>query len=61
MTCSGCAANVRRSLEAVPGITRVEVLQKEGRAIVTMDTHIETAVLKNAVKQFGNYELNEQP
>jgi copper chaperone CopZ len=61
MTCSGCAANVRRSLESVPGITKVEVLQQAGKAVVTMEKHVDTAILQQAVKQYGNYELNEQP
>jgi copper chaperone CopZ len=59
MSCGGCAVNVRKALETVPGITKVEVLQQEGRAIVTMDKHVDTTVLKEAVKQFGNYELND--
>ena len=59
MTCGGCAANVRKSLESVPGITKVEVLQTEGRAVVTMDKHVDTALLQQAVKQFGNYDLND--
>lgn len=59
MTCNGCAMNVRRALEAVPGITKVEVLLQQGRAVVTMDKHVDTAVLKEAVKQHGNYELND--
>mgnify|MGYP001189002050 CR=1 FL=1 len=59
MTCSGCAANVRKALEEVPGITQAEVLQKEGRAIVTMDKHVETTILQQAVKQYGKYELSE--
>lgn len=59
MTCSGCATNVRKALESVPGITKVEVLQAGGKAVVTMDKHVDTAVLQQAVKQFGDYELND--
>lgn len=59
MTCSGCAANVRKALEAVPGITKVEVLQQEGRAVVSMDKHVNTDVLQQAVKQYGPYQLND--
>jgi copper chaperone CopZ len=55
MTCSGCAANVRRSLESVPGITKVEVLQQAGKAVVTMEKHVDTAILQQEVKKFGNY------
>ena len=59
MSCAGCVANVRKALEAVPGVTKVEVQQHPGQAVVTMDKHIDSSILKQAVKQFGAYELNE--
>lgn len=59
MTCSGCATNVRKALEEVPGITKVEVQQQPGQAVVTMDKHVETSILQQAVKQYGPYELND--
>jgi copper chaperone len=59
MTCGGCAANVLKALQSVPGITKVEVQQPQGRAIVTMDKHVDTSILQQAVKQSGPYELND--
>ncbi len=59
MSCAGCVANVRKALEAVPGITRVEVQQQPGEAVVTMDKHVDTSILQQAVKHYGNYELNQ--
>jgi copper chaperone CopZ len=59
MSCNGCVANVRKALEAVPGITKAEVQQQPGQATITMDKHIDTSVLQQAVQQYGNYELNE--
>jgi hypothetical protein len=26
-----------------------------------MEKHVDTAILQQALKQYGNYELNEQP
>lgn len=57
MTCGGCVANVRKALEAVPGVKQVEVKQQPGQAIVTMERHIDTSVLQEAIKQYGNYEI----
>ena len=59
MTCSGCAANVRKALESVPGITKADVQQQAGQAIVTMDTHVATSVLQQAIGQYGKYEISE--
>jgi Cu2+-exporting ATPase len=59
MSCSGCAANVRKALEALPGVTKAEVQQQPGLAVITMDHHIDTPTLQEAVKQYGHYELNE--
>ena len=59
MSCAGCVTNVRKALESVPGVTKAEVQQQPGQAEVTMDKHVDTAVLQQAVKQYGNYELNE--
>jgi copper chaperone len=59
MSCSGCVANVRKALEAVPGVTQVEVQQQPGQATVTMESHIDTRILQQAVQQYGKYELSE--
>lgn len=59
ITCSGCVENVRKALSAVPGVTHVELKREAPQAIVTMEQHIDTAILQQAVKQYGNYELSE--
>lgn len=59
MSCNGCAVNVRKAIESVPGITKAEVQQQPGQAVVTMDTHVDTTVLQQAIRQYGNYEINE--
>jgi copper chaperone CopZ len=59
MSCSGCATNVRKALESVPGIIKAEVQQQPGEAVVTMEKHVDTTVLQQAIKQYGNYEISE--
>ena len=60
ITCGGCVANVKKALEAVPGITSVEVKRDAPQATVTMSTHIDTPVLQQALKQYGNYQISDQ-
>ncbi len=59
MSCGGCVTNVQKALAAVPGVTKATVQQQPGEAEVTMEKHIDTAVLQQAVNQYGNYQLSE--
>lgn len=56
MTCESCAANVRRALEKVSGVTGVEVLYAEGRARVQLDPEVAVgdAPLLDAVAEAGS-------
>ena len=58
MTCEGCASTVRNELERVSGVTKVEVRLKDNSAIVTMDKHVDTEVLQNALSK--KYQLSEK-
>ena len=55
MTCEGCAANVRRALETIPGVTGVEVRYAEARALVQIDPNaaVDDARLLEAVGGAG--------
>lgn len=59
ITCGGCVANVKKALESIPGVTNAEVKRDAPNAIVTMERHIATVTLQQAVKQYGNYELTD--
>ena len=37
MSCEHCASRVKASLEAIRGVRAVEVLLKEGRAVIELD------------------------
>lgn len=58
MTCEGCAATVKNELESVSGVTNVEVHLKDNAATVTMNQHIETDILQNALSK--KYQLSEK-
>jgi copper chaperone len=53
MTCGGCVKHVTRALEALPGVARVEVLLREGRASVEHDAQATRERLIEAVKAEG--------
>ncbi|WP_456378668.1 CopZ family metallochaperone [Thiolapillus sp.] len=51
MTCNHCVAHAKKSLEAVPGVNKVEVALEPGAAVVEGD--VDAAVLLAAVKDAG--------
>lgn len=59
ITCSGCVANVKKAIGSVPGVTSVDVQRESPQATVTMDTHVNTATLQQALKQVGNYQISD--
>ena len=52
MTCGHCVAHTKKSLEAVPGVSQVEVSLDPGSAKVSGE-HLDTQALVDAVKQAG--------
>jgi len=50
MTCNNCSAKVSNLLTATPGVTAVDVNLEKGEATVTMDRHVDTAVLQSSLK-----------
>jgi copper chaperone len=59
IACDGCIDNIKKALAAVPHITGVEVQRSSPQLRLSMDRDIDTALLKEAVKKYGNYELFE--
>ncbi len=51
MTCGHCVAHAKKNLEAVPGVTSVEVQLEPGGAVV--QGNADTAALIAAVKEAG--------
>ena len=50
MMCEHCEARVKKTLEAIYGVTKAEVSHKAGTAVVTLDKDVENAILKEAVE-----------
>ncbi len=50
MMCSHCEARVKKTLEALPGVSSAEVSHTAGTAVVTLSAPVEDSVLKNAVE-----------
>jgi len=59
MTCEGCKAKVNHLLSQVAGVTKVDIDLAQGEAAVTMNKHIDTSILKAALKEYPKYQLTE--
>lgn len=60
MTCDGCIAKVSFLLKKIPHITAVDVDLEKGEVVITMDEHITTSILQEALKEYPKYQLTEQ-
>lgn len=50
MMCGHCEARVKKTLEAIPGVSSAEVSHTAGTAVVTLSAPVEDSVLKEAVE-----------
>ncbi len=53
MMCCHCEMHAKKALEALDGVTVVEVSSKMGTAVVTLDKEVSDEILKNAVAEAG--------
>ncbi|MCD7848183.1 MAG: heavy metal translocating P-type ATPase [Oscillospiraceae bacterium] len=51
MMCGHCEARVKKTLEAIPGVSSAEVSHTAGTAVVTLSTPVDDSVLKKAVEE----------
>ena len=56
MMCGHCEARVKKTLEAIDGVTEAAVSHESGTAVVTMSSEVADDVLKNAVEA-QDYEV----
>ena len=56
MGCEGCAAKVKKALEALPGVDAVKVELANKRAVVTLQDSVADQVLLDAVNAIGKYK-----
>lgn len=59
MTCTGCLAKVQNLLSQVNHVQRVDISLAEGTADITMDRHVATTELQNALAAYPKYQLTE--
>lgn len=60
MTCEGCSAKVSHLLKQIPHVTDVTIDLSKGEASVTMDQHVPTSILQEALAAYPKYKLSEQ-
>ena len=56
MMCGHCEARVKKTLEAIDGVTEAAVSHESGTAVVTMSSEVADEVLKSAVEA-QDYEV----
>lgn len=60
MTCEGCVAKVSYLLKQLPEVTNVAINLDNGTANVTMNSHVATLQLQQALKDYPKYQLTEE-
>ena len=58
MMCGHCEATVKKTLEAIAGVSAAAVSHENGTAVVTLSAPVEDAALKKAVEDKG-YTVTE--
>ena len=53
MMCGHCEARVKKTLEAVDGVSQAVVSHENGTAVVTQERDVDTEILKKAVEDQG--------
>lgn len=56
MTCDGCRTKVENALNGIDGVAATVTLEPAA-AVITMDTHIPTEKLQDALSAVGNYKI----
>ena len=59
MTCDNCAAKVKSELLKLGDITEANVQLESPQATITMQKHIPTQVLQNAISKAGTYTITD--
>lgn len=59
MTCGGCEKTVKALLSALPAVQEVSIDRTTGIVSIRMQQHIPTLELKQALKDYPQYQLSE--
>lgn len=60
MTCTGCQEKVQHLLSKLNGVSNVSIDLEKGEVDVTMENHIATSELNDALKEYPKYQLSEK-
>ncbi|MFY9309178.1 MAG: MauE/DoxX family redox-associated membrane protein [Bacteroidia bacterium] len=60
MTCSSCQAQIQETLQKIKGVNTVKVDLQKGEAEISMNKHIDTSTLQQALKPYPKYLLSEK-
>lgn len=60
MTCEGCKAKVRETLEAFSEVTEADINLADGKTTIKMNSHVHTAQFQAALSQKGKYTITEE-
>jgi copper chaperone CopZ/small basic protein len=60
MTCEGCSAKVSHLLKQLPDVNNVAIDLAAGEATVSMDKHVPTPALQDALKDYPKYQLTDK-
>ena len=59
MTCGKCLATVKSALSKIQGIQKADVTLDPPQAVITMSTHVPTAIMNKQLAAAGKYTLEE--
>lgn len=59
MTCGKCLGTVKSALSKIEGIQKADVTLEPPQAVITMSTHIPTAIMNKQLAAAGKYKLEE--
>lgn len=59
MTCRKCLETVKSVLTKIPGIQKADVTLDPPQAVITMNTHIPTAVMNKHLAEAGKYKIED--
>lgn len=59
MTCGKCLQTVKAALSKIEGIQKADVTLEPPQAVITMSTHIPSAVMNKHLASAGKYQLEE--
>ncbi len=60
MTCNGCVQNVKKALNSITGIDKINIELASGNAEISMKNHVDTPTMQQALQAIGHYTITEK-